>query len=217
MHHLARQTFSISLLVAAFVIGAQNFAIQYVDTIKTLVLPRWFELAVAAGLTTVLYKLLMEFYKRWAWRWFNGELVLAGHWTHKLIPTDRRPNTDRLGRFEVLQTPFEIRIVCGENYNSDGTLTSHWRSLAVSYEELANRRLWVIYEIVRGTGTLVVGETETDRGLLAIDLAINSRGRITKMSGTHWDAGRSQHKGYFEASFVGTKAMDTGHTITAPA
>lgn len=213
MHNLARQTFSVSLLAAAFVIGAQNFAIQYVDTTKTVALPRWFELTVAAGLTTVVYKLLMEFYKRWAWRWFNGELVLAGHWTHKLTPTDRRPNTDRLGRVEVLQTPFEIRIVCGENYESDGTLTSHWRSLAVSYEELAR----VIYEIVRGRGTLVAGETETDRGLLAIDLGVNSSGRITKMSGTYWDAGRSQHKGYFEASFVGTKAMDIAHTITASA
>ena len=216
MPTVARQTFTVSIVVATVVIAAQNFALQHLDIVKTILPNRWLALGLAAGITGVLYRFAMEFYKWRAWRWFNGESVLAGKWEHKLTPTDRKPNNDRTGRFEVRQTPFEISIVCGENDDAITGSKSRWKSLAVSDDELANRRLWIIYEIVRGGETLVAGEAETDRGLLQVDLGMDKRGRrITTMSGTYWDAGRSQHKGSFQAWRADTKTPDGVIAATA--
>lgn len=214
MPSLARQSFSVSIIVAAGVITAQNFALQYWDVINTVVPILWLRLALAAGLTSVLYRLAMGLYKRHAWRWFNNEFVLAGHWEHRLNPTDKTPNGDRLGTFEVLQTPFEIRFACGENYTESGELTSHWKSLAVSDDELASRRLWVMYEIVRVGSAGAGGETDTDRGILQIDLHLDSSDRVTMLSGIYWDAGQSRHKGHFKAKRVATKAISAAETLT---
>jgi hypothetical protein len=207
MPNLARQSFNVSIFVATVVITAQNIALQYVDVVKAFVSARWLALLLSAGLTSVAYRLVIEFYKRRAWRWFNKQFVLAGKWEHSLVPADPEPNNDQHGEFEVLQTAFETKIVGGKNFDQTTGRISHWKSLAVFDEELAEQGLWVIYQIERGEGKLVSGEGEIDRGLIRVHLEKDSEtGRVTTMSGTYWDAGRSQHKGSFEARLADKKA-----------
>ena len=132
--------------------------------------------------------------------------MLAGKWKHTLSPVDPKPNNDREGEFVILQTAFETRIVGGKNIDEKSGRISHWKSLAVFDDELPERSLWVIYQIERGEGDLVEGEGEIDRGLIRVHLDVDVRtGRMTRMSGNYWDAGRSQHKGSFEAGLVDTK------------
>lgn len=203
MPNLARQSFNVSILVATVIIAAQNIALQYFDVVKSFVSARWLALLLSAGLTSVAYRWVIEFYKKRAWRWFNREFVLIGKWQHSLTPADPEPNNDRQGEFEILQTAFETKIVGGKNFDQATGRVSHWRSLAVFDEELTERSLWVIYQIERGEGKLVAGEGEIDRGLIRVHLGMDERsGHITTMSGTYWDAGRSQHKGSFDARLV---------------
>jgi hypothetical protein len=204
---LARHPYRVSILIATAVIAAQNLTLQYVDVLKKYLSPHWFGLVLTAGLTGVAYRLALHVYETRIWRRFNPDIVLAGKWKHRLVPSDRKPNNDREGEFVVIQTPFETKFVAGKNYDHEAHCTSHWESLAVFDDELSERSLWVIYEIDRGQGKLVPGESQIDRGLLRLHLEVNDRTRrVTKMSGNYWDAGLAQHKGAFEAELVDPKA-----------
>jgi hypothetical protein len=209
MPNLARQSYKVSILVATAVIAGQNLTIQYLEVVKKYLPPGWLGLLFTAGLTSLLYRLVIQFYEKKAWRWFNRKIVLAGKWKHTLSPADLNPNNDREGEFVILQTAFETKIVGGKNYDQKTGRISHWKSLAVFDDELPERSLWIIYQIERGEGKLVKGEGEIDRGLIRVHLDVDEgTGRITKMSGNYWDAGRSQHKGSFEAGLMGTEAPD---------
>jgi hypothetical protein len=209
---LARHPYRVSVLIATVVIAGQNLTLQYVDALKKYLSPHWFGLVLTAGLTGVLYRLALHVYETRIWRRFNPDVVLAGKWKHRLVPADRKPNNDREGEFVVIQTPFETKFVAGRNYDHEAHSTSHWKSLAVFDDELSDRSLWVIYEIDRGQGKLVAGESRIDRGLIRVNLDVNdTTRRVTKMSGNYWDAGQSQHKGAFEAELVDPKATLTGN------
>jgi len=209
--NLARQSYRISILVATVVIAAQNLAIQYLDVVKKYLPPTWLSLVLTAGLTSLLYRFLIHVYETRGWRLFNRNVVLTGQWRHTLLPADEKPNNDRGGEFTVLQTAFETKIVGGKNYDEKTGRISHWKSLAVFDDELPERSLWVIYEIDRGEGELVEGESEIDRGLIRVYLSVDDKtGRMIKMSGKYWDAGKSQHKGSFEAARADAKDAAVG-------
>lgn len=200
MPNLARQSYKVSILVATTVIALQNLALQYWDVVRSHLLPGVLGLLLSAGITGVVFRLVMRFYEKTAWRWFRRSIVLSGRWRHTLSPADHTPNDDRGGEFVVLQTAFETKIVGGKNYDSKTRRVSHWKSLAVFDDELPDRSLWVIYQIERGAGKLVGGEGDIDRGLIRVHLDVDKRTGVTKMSGNYWDAGRSQHTGSFEAA-----------------
>jgi len=204
MPNLARQSYKVSVFVATVVIAAQNLAIQYSEVVKRYFSPSWLGLMVTAGITSILFRLIVYFYEKTAWRWFNRDIVLAGKWKHKLTPADSNPNPDRDGEFVITQTAFETKIVSGKNYNQETGRISSWRSLAVFDDEVPDRSLWVIYEIERGEAMRVGGESEIDRGLIRVHLDVEERtGRMTRMFGSYWDAGTSQHKGSFAAELSG--------------
>src|ERR1041385_4349233 len=170
MPNLARQSYKVSILVATVVIAGQNLAIQYLDVVKRLLPASWVGLVVTAGLTGILYRLVIQFYQNIAWRWFNRKLMISGKWIHTLSPIDPNPNDDRNGEFTILQTAFETKIVGGKNYDQKTGRISHWKSLGVFDDELPDRCLWVIYQIERDRDELVAGEGEIDRGLIRVHL-----------------------------------------------
>jgi hypothetical protein len=204
----AHHPYRVSIFVATIIIAWQNLTLQYVDVMKKYISPNWFALVFTAGLTSIIYKLVVYLYETVFWQWFNRDIVLAGKWKHTLSPVDQHPNNDRDGEFEIIQTAFETKIVGGMNFDQATRRRSHWRSVAVFDDELGDRSLWVIYQIERGQEKLVAGEAEIDRGLLRIHFDVDHRcGRVTKLYGNYWDAGRSQHKGSFEAELVEPSAF----------
>ena len=200
MARLSRHSYAASIVVATVVIGAQNMAIQYSNLIQKYLPASWVGLLISASIAGLVYKLVMQLYEFRAWKWLNRSLLIAGKWNHKICPTDENANNDREGEFTVLQNAFETKIVAGKNIDQKTGGMSHWKSLAVFDDAIEDRNLWVIYEIERAKGELAVGEAEIDRGLIRVHLDLDDHtGRIERMTGQYWDAGRSNHRGTFEA------------------
>lgn len=200
MARLARHSYAVSILAATVVIGGQNIIIQHSEAIRRVLPPTWIGLLVSAGIAGLVYRFVMQLYEAGAWKWLNRDLIIAGRWMHKVTPTDENPGDEREGEFTILQNPFETKIVAGRNIDRVTGKYSHWRSLAVFDDCIEDRNLWVIFEIERAKAELAPGEAEIDRGLIRVHLDLDGKsGRIEKMSGQYWDAGRSNHRGTFEA------------------
>ncbi len=195
MSKLARQSYSISIIVATSVISIQNIIIRDFDLFKTHSSVIFF----TAGLSAIFYRIILQIYENRGWRWLNPEFVIAGNWKHKLEPSNQDANGDREGTFTVEQTIFETKFVGGKNIDENTNRDSHWRSLAVAHE-LDGRNLWMIYEIERTRPDLVAKESRIDRGIIKVYLDVESTTKeVRRMSGQYWDAGNSHHHGIFSA------------------
>jgi SMODS-associating 2TM, beta-strand rich effector domain len=200
MPNLARHSYNVAVVAGTVVIALLNLTIQYLDSLKSLA--PWLVALLSAGIIGGLYKLMLSLYERGLWKKIGRKPVLAGKWKHNLLPTDPEPNNDRKGEFEVIQSAFEIKIINGKNVDQKTGLCSFWHSLAIFDDELAEKCLWVIYQIDRSHGQTDQRQGHIDRGLLKLHLTVDKAGRATKMSGNYWDAGWSQHQGQFEAQLV---------------